>query len=109
VHLLRLLGGTNRAVRVLRKMLSGRRLGYLLALTVLVIAVGTVGVYVAERGERGADILTLGDALWWASCLVTTINNELYPVSIGAASSASSSASTPSTSSASWPPAWPLT
>lgn len=82
VHLLGLLGGTNRAMRVLRQMLRGRRLGYLLALTALVIAVGTVGVYVSERGQQGADILTLGDALWWASCLVTTINNELYPVSI---------------------------
>ncbi|HET8631018.1 MAG TPA: potassium channel family protein, partial [Thermomicrobiales bacterium] len=66
----------------LRKMLRGRRVGYLLGLTVLVVAAGTIGVYISERGQRGAVILSLGDALWWAASLVTTINNELYPVSV---------------------------
>ena len=81
LRLVRLLGGTNRAMRALRAMLRGRQFGYLVALTLLVVALGAAGIRALERGQPGATIHTLGDALWWAACLVTTINSEKYAVS----------------------------
>ena len=81
LRLVRLVGGTNRAMRALREILRGRQFGYLVALTLLVVAAGTAGSYVFERDQPGANIRTIGDALWWAACMVTTINNEKYAVS----------------------------
>lgn len=81
LRLVRLVGGTNRAMRALREMLRGRQFGYLVALTLLVVALGTAGIYVLERDQPGATIRTVGDALWWAACVVTTINSEKYAVS----------------------------
>ncbi|MDP9372932.1 MAG: ion transporter [Chloroflexota bacterium] len=81
LRLVRLVGGTNRAMKALRQMLRGRQFGYLVAITLLAVAVGTVGIYFFERDQPEANIRTLGDALWWASCMVTTINNERFAVS----------------------------
>ncbi len=81
LRLIRLIGGTNRAMKALREMLRGRQFGYLVALTLLVTAAGAGGAYVLERGQPDANIQTFGDALWWAACLVTTINNEKFAVS----------------------------
>lgn len=81
LRLVRLVGGTNRAMQALRAMLRGRQFGYLVALTLLIVALGTAGIHVFERDQPEANIRTVGDALWWASCMVTTINNEKYAVS----------------------------
>lgn len=82
LRLVRLIGGTNRAVGALRVMLRGRQFGYLVALTILVVMAGATGGYVFERGNSDATIQTLGDALWWATCMVTTINNEKFAVTV---------------------------
>ena len=81
-RLVRLVGGTNRAMGALRAMLRGRQFGYLVALSLLVVALATAGVYVFERDQPATTIRTVGDALWWASCMVTTMNNEKYAVSL---------------------------
>ncbi len=81
LRLIRLVGGTNRAMKALRQMLRGRQFGYLVAITLLAVAVSSAGIYVFERDQPEANIVTLGDALWWAACMVTTINNEKYAVS----------------------------
>ena len=81
LRLIRLIGGTNRAMKALRRILRGRQFGYLVAITVLAVAVGAVGSYFFKRDQAEASIRTFGDALWWAACMVTTINNEKYAVS----------------------------
>ena len=81
LRLFRLIGGANRAMGALREMLRGRQFGYLVALTLVAVALGTAGIYVLERDQPEATIRTVGDALWWAACMVTTINSEKYAVS----------------------------
>lgn len=81
LRLVRLLGGVNRGMRVLRRVSGGRRLAYVGTLTVLVTLAGAVGVLFFDRSAEGATIRSFGDALWWASAMVTTINNEKYAVS----------------------------
>lgn len=79
--LVRLLGGINRGIRVLRKVTRGRQFAYVGAITVLVTLAGAVGALSFDRGIANAPIQTFGDALWWAAAMVTTINNETYVVS----------------------------
>lgn len=81
LSLVRLLGGINRGIRVLRKVTRGRQFAYVGGLTVLVTFAGAVGALYFDRGTRNAPIQTFGDALWWSAAMVTTINNEKYVVS----------------------------
>ena len=81
LSLVRLLGGANRGMRVLQQVARGRQLAYVAALTVLVTLLSAVGALFFDRGVEGATIETFGDALWWATAMVTTINNEKYVVS----------------------------
>ena len=81
ISLVRLLGGTNRGIRVLRRVTGGRQVAYVAALTCLVVLAGAVGVLSFERDTEGASIRTFGDALWWSAALVTTVNSEKYAVS----------------------------
>jgi voltage-gated potassium channel len=81
LNLLWLLMRTNRLLRSLRSLVPGRELTYLVLLTGIVVAVGTAGAYYFEQGQSSSGIKTLGDALWWAASLVTTINSGLDPVS----------------------------
>lgn len=81
LSLVRLLGGINRGIRLLRKITRGRQFAYVGGLTVLVTLAGAVGVLYFDRDTANAPIQTFGDALWWASAMVTTINNEKYVVS----------------------------
>lgn len=81
LSLVRLLGGVNRGIRVLRRVTGGRQAAYLGTLTVFIVLAGAAGAVSFDRGLEGAPIQTFGDALWWATAMVTTINNELYAVS----------------------------
>ena len=81
LSLVRLLGGVNRGMRVLRQVTRGRQFAYVGALTLLVTAAGAVGVLFFDRNAEGATIRSFGDALWWAAALVTTVNSEKYAVS----------------------------
>jgi len=81
LSLLRLLGGINRGMRVLRKVTRGRQFAYIGVLTGLVVFAGAVGVRYFDRDIPDAPIQTFGDALWWSAAMVTTINNEKYAVS----------------------------
>lgn len=77
----RFLGGINRGMRTLRKVTRGRQFAFVAVLTVVVVLAGAAGSFYFERGYPGSPVQTLGDALWWSSTLVTTMNSEFYVVS----------------------------
>jgi voltage-gated potassium channel len=47
----------------------------------LIVIFGGVGVYLAEHEHAGANITTLGDALWWGIVTIATVGyGNYYPV-----------------------------
>lgn len=81
LNLVRLLGGVNRGMRLLRRVTRGRQLVYVAALTLFVVLAGAAGAFYFDRGISGAPIQSFGDALWWSATLMTTVNSERYVVS----------------------------
>ncbi|WP_344973385.1 potassium channel family protein [Salinactinospora qingdaonensis] len=56
---------------------------YVSVVTALVVFCAAVAVLDAERGAPGANIDSLGDALWWAATTVTTVGyGDYYPVTV---------------------------
>ncbi len=81
LSLVRLVGGTNRGIRVLRRVTRGQTFAYLVALSILVVLASATGVRYFDRGAEDAHVRSFGDALWWAATLVTTMGVGLETVS----------------------------
>ncbi|MEX0654309.1 MAG: ion transporter [Phycisphaeraceae bacterium] len=81
IRLIRVIGSLNRGMRALRISLNRRGVGYVTALTALVLLVGAAGMHVFERaGPEGEGFATYGDALWWTAMLLTTLGSQYWPV-----------------------------
>jgi voltage-gated potassium channel len=76
-----------RVVFSLRLITSLFRRGHIqrfLAAALILLLDGVLIVYFYERGAPGANITTLGDAIWWAIVTVTTVGyGDAYPVTFG--------------------------
>jgi len=72
-----------RAIRMLSTLSKQTHLGYLLAVSAVVVSVGTFSAYLLESDIPGARIRDLGDAFWWALAPVTTVGyGDVVPVTI---------------------------
>ncbi len=79
-RLVRLLGGINRGMRTLTVGFRRRGLGYLLLLTLLVVATGAAGMYRFElEAPGGPGFPDYGTAVWWTAMLLTTMGSEYWP------------------------------
>ncbi len=81
VRLVRALTATNRGTRALNRMLRGHQFGRVVALTLMVVAVGAAAlVYFEAEGARFGT--QYGTALWHAASLVTTVGSEFQPATL---------------------------
>jgi voltage-gated potassium channel len=78
-RLLRVVGGANRGMRTLGRVMGRRGLGYVLALTALVCLLGAAGIYAFEREVPGGPITSYGVALWWTAMTLTTMGADFFP------------------------------
>lgn len=77
VRLVRVLSAMNRGMRALGVSMARRGLGYVVALTGVVLVGGAAGMY---GFERDAGTLTdFGSALWWTAMVMTTMGSEYWP------------------------------
>jgi voltage-gated potassium channel len=77
-RLLRVITGLNRGMRALGTSMGRRGLGYVLALTVIVIVGGAAGMLGLERDAAGG-LPDYASALWFTIMLLTTIGSEYWP------------------------------
>lgn len=78
LSLLRVVSSLNRGMRALGASLSRRGIGYVIALTVLVVFTGAAGMYAFENVVPGG-INSYGEALWWTAMILTTIGSQYWP------------------------------
>ena len=80
LRLVKIIGTANRAMGALRASLSRRGIGYVLVLTVLVVALGAGGMLAFEPAhEVPGGFTSYWDALWWTGMLVTTMGSQFWP------------------------------
>lgn len=80
IQLLRLVGSFNRGMRSLRRTMRKRNFGYVIALTVIVIVLGALGMQTLERdGPASEAFASYGEALWWTVMIVMTLGSGAWP------------------------------
>ncbi|HYQ90987.1 MAG TPA: potassium channel family protein [Candidatus Competibacteraceae bacterium] len=78
VRLLRILTALNRGMKALGASLGRRGVGYLVALTGLVVFAGAAGMYAFERAVPDG-LTSYSEALWWTAMLLTTMGSQYWP------------------------------
>jgi voltage-gated potassium channel len=81
LRLLRLLALARILNRSATSSLVGRVSTYVLGTSMMAVGLAALAVLDAEQHADGANIATIGDALWWAATTVTTVGyGDRYPV-----------------------------
>ena len=80
-QLVRVVGGANRGMRVLGRVMDRRGFGYVLLLTLLVAVAGGAGIFAFERGTPDTRFDSFGSSFWWAAMTLTTMGADYFPMS----------------------------
>jgi voltage-gated potassium channel len=83
LRLLRLLAFARILNRTARSSLVGRVSTYVFGTAVISALLAAIAVLDVEQDVRGANITSVGDALWWSATTVTTVGyGDHYPVTL---------------------------
>jgi voltage-gated potassium channel len=78
LRLFRIVTSLNRGMKALGRTMRRRGAGYVVALSLLVLLVGSAGMLAFESGTNG-DINDYGTALWWTGMALTTMGTDYAP------------------------------
>lgn len=78
LRLFRIFATLNRGMKSLGAAMGRRGIGYVGALTVIIVFAGAAGMHAFERDVPGG-LSDFGAALWWTSMLITTMGSEYWP------------------------------
>lgn len=82
LRLIRVVGAANRGMGALKASMARRGLGYMLLLSLLVLLLGSAGMYALEPARPdGGGFQTYADALWWTSMLLASLGTDYWPQS----------------------------
>jgi voltage-gated potassium channel len=91
---LRILTSLNRNMGALGRAMGKRGIGYVAAISLIVLFAGAAGMYYFEKPDQlieagfadvarnGGGLKSYGDAVWWTAMLMTTIGSQYWPVTI---------------------------
>jgi voltage-gated potassium channel len=79
LRLARIVTSVNRGMATLGRSMQRRGVGYVAALTLLVLVTGAAGMYAFEQAADGSGLQTYSESLWWTAMLLTTIGSEYWP------------------------------
>ena len=80
-RLVRIVGTANRSMNALKATLARRGFGYVVGLTLLVIALGAAGMLNFENArDVEGGFVDYWHALWWTGMLVATIGSDFWPL-----------------------------
>lgn len=94
LSMVRLITSLNRGMRALVQAMGKRGVGFVIALTILVLFAGAAGMYQFESPEQlvdqgfsevaaaGGGLKSYSDAVWWTAMLMTTIGSQYWPVTL---------------------------
>lgn len=78
LRLVKVVGSLNRGLNSLGASMSRRGFGYVLASTLLVSILGSVGMYAFENDVE-TGFKSYGEALWWTVMLLSSLGSEYWP------------------------------
>ena len=80
IRMVRVVGSLNRGMRSLGRTMERRGIGYVVALTTLVIFGGAAGMYTFENNlPEGQGLRDYPSAVWWTAMIMTTLGSEYWP------------------------------
>jgi voltage-gated potassium channel len=75
VALIKIFSSIRRGMQVLGATLGRSGFGYILSLTLIVVLLGSAGIYTFEKQY----FKNYGEALWWTSMIMTTMGSDMWP------------------------------
>jgi voltage-gated potassium channel len=81
LRLVKVLGSLNRGMRALGTSFGRRGLGYVAALTAVVVLLGSAGMYAFEKDIPGG-LYSYPEALYWTAMLFATMGSDYWPKTV---------------------------
>lgn len=78
-RLLRIVSSVNRGLGALGRHMTRRGIGYVAAISLVVMLAGSAGIYAFENPAAGGTMKDYGTALWWTAMMMTTMGSEYWP------------------------------
>lgn len=78
-RLVKTVSSLNRGMKALGRSFTRRGVGYVVALTLIIVLAGAAAIHASERDVAGSPLGTYADALWWTAMMMTTMGSDYFP------------------------------